>query len=258
MSLSFLLMIKIYPYKIGSGSARALADALATVCIKEQGRYRPKRGHVILNWGNPRLPTSWDAARVSWINPPGRVVTAGDKLASYRILGAKEGVNLPEFTTDRTVAQSWLAKSRVCGRSLLHASGGRGLTVHQPGATLLGNEVVWCKYITKKREYRVHVFNGAVIDTQIKRKRNGVEHEDTYIRNLENGWVFCRTGVVADPARDAMAVLAVESLGLNFGAVDMIWSGKGKKNWVLEINTAPGLEGTTLESYTNAVRNLNL
>jgi glutathione synthase/RimK-type ligase-like ATP-grasp enzyme len=48
----------------------------------------------------------------------------------------------------------------------------------------------------------------------------------------------------------AMAVHCVSALGLDFGAVDVIENKKG--SWILEVNTAPGLEGQTLEVYRSA------
>jgi glutathione synthase/RimK-type ligase-like ATP-grasp enzyme len=46
---------------------------------------------------------------------------------------------------------------------------------------------------------------------------------------------------------------AVSALGLDFGAVDIIWNEREDKCYVLEVNTAPGLQGSTLENYANAI-----
>jgi glutathione synthase/RimK-type ligase-like ATP-grasp enzyme len=37
--------------------------------------------------------------------------------------------------------------------------------------------------------------------------------------------------------------------GLDFGAVDVIWNERQQRAYVLEINSAPGLEGTTIDDY---------
>jgi len=42
---------------------------------------------------------------------------------------------------------------------------------------------------------------------------------------------------------------SVMALGLDFGAVDIVYNENDNKAYVLEINTAPGLSGTTLEKY---------
>ena len=44
--------------------------------------------------------------------------------------------------------------------------------------------------------------------------------------------------------------------GLTFGAIDVIWNEHQQKAFVLEINTAPGIEGTTVEKYAAKFRNL--
>jgi D-alanine-D-alanine ligase-like ATP-grasp enzyme len=57
--------------------------------------------------------------------------------------------------------------------------------------------------------------------------------------------------LVADYVRDQLSVEAVAALGLDFGAVDIIEDKEGNF-YVLEINTAPGLEGHTVTSYAKA------
>ena len=39
---------------------------------------------------------------------------------------------------------------------------------------------------------------------------------------------------------------------LDFGAVDLIWNEHENKCYVLEVNSAPGIEGTTLQQYVTA------
>jgi D-alanine-D-alanine ligase-like ATP-grasp enzyme len=43
--------------------------------------------------------------------------------------------------------------------------------------------------------------------------------------------------------------MAVNHLGLDFGAVDMIYNAKRNTYYVLEVNTACGLAGETLNKY---------
>ena len=50
---------------------------------------------------------------------------------------------------------------------------------------------------------------------------------------------------------------AVTALGLEFGAVDIIYNDKSKKLFVLEVNTAPGIEGATVTKYKDAILNAN-
>ena len=52
-----------------------------------------------------------------------------------------------------------------------------------------------------------------------------------------------------------MGIDAVSALGLDFGAVDIIEDADGKL-YVLEVNTAPGLEGQTLTLMAEALKEL--
>ena len=61
--------------------------------------------------------------------------------------------------------------------------------------------------------------------------------------------------VVPDVCR-SLAIDSVAALRLDFGAVDIIWNKRHDRYYTLEVNTAPGLEGTTLERYSNAIRRL--
>jgi D-alanine-D-alanine ligase-like ATP-grasp enzyme len=41
---------------------------------------------------------------------------------------------------------------------------------------------------------------------------------------------------------------------LDFGAVDVIWNEKQQRAYVLEVNTAPGLEGQTVDDYARGIK----
>lgn len=231
----------IRPYIRGSASARALAKALGAKL-----RLAPTHG-LVLNWGNPREIDP----NVKVINKPRAVEVAGNKLLSFRVWGEDGCV---PWTTDFAVAQRWLSGGdKVVGRTLLRGHSGHGITVFIPNKEPgLVQCPLYTKYIVKKKEYRVHVFLGEVIDVCEKRRRDGAE--SSLIRSHENGYVFCREGVtISEPLRQ-LALSGIARLGLDFGAVDIIWNEKSNKYYLLEINTAPGLEGTTLERYADACR----
>jgi glutathione synthase/RimK-type ligase-like ATP-grasp enzyme len=138
-------------------------------------------------------------------------------------------------------------------RHSLTGSQGSGIRVIE-GEEIGTSAPLYVQYIKKKAEYRVHVFRGQVIDVQQKRKQREFEGEiDTRIRNHSRGWVFCRDGVSLPGDSARMCISACQILGLDFGAVDVIWNDKQKQAYVLEINTAPGIEGTTVESYGRAI-----
>jgi len=101
------------------------------------------------------------------------------------------------------------------------------------------------------------VFQGKVIDVAQKKRKVGHENRDNQIRNHANGWVFAQpTAAVPDDVLSE-AIKAVEYLGLDFGAVDIIVGRDDGKPYVLEVNTSPGLQGeTTLKFYAEAVDKL--
>jgi glutathione synthase/RimK-type ligase-like ATP-grasp enzyme len=242
-------MFKVFPYKLFSESATAISRALKVKRIRPEGHYSPSDTCVILNWGNSSLP--YTNCRV--INLPGCVAVAANKLHTFEAL-KRAGVPVPEFTTNRTIAQGWLSRGfRVFARHKLNGHNGDGIQVVEAEDTLPAAPL-YVKYQRKDKEYRVHVFNGSIIDITEKRRRNGTSEEgSSFIRNLRNGWVFCRDGVYPCDRVRSVSVDAVRSLGLDFGAVDIIE--RNGQVWVLEVNCAPGLQGTTLDRYISAIKN---
>jgi hypothetical protein len=256
--------LKIYPYIMGSESAKALSELLGSKRVRDSGRYTPKRGHTICNWGNGRAP-SWlgtAASRgVRILNHPNAVNVAGNKLSTFQAL-QRASIAIPEFTTHKTIAQTWLtAGDIVVERHNLRGSSGEGIRIvsldDEDTEAEIHNAPLYTKFIPKTAEYRVHIFNGQMIDYVQKKRVSTERRDDTfnpYISSMEHGWVFTRTEVPEVPSVIRLAQAAVTALGLDFGAVDiMTYEGR---SYVLEVNTAPGLAGTTLVKYGNALRRL--
>jgi glutathione synthase/RimK-type ligase-like ATP-grasp enzyme len=259
------MKIVVYPYKLASKSATALADALTQALRYKVWKVRSlKAGRLNLNWGHSSAILNGGFAGGRALNPPHAVNIAGNKLLAFQKL-QEAGVSIPEFTTDRDTAEEWTrAGLAVVARTVLRGHSGEGIHILQEA----GNQAIfwvdaplYVKYKKKKYEYRVHVFNGQVIDIQQKRKEREVEQTDEQkkIRSHANGWVFCREDL--DLGGDKvgrisnLALSAIDALGLDFGAVDIIYNQKEDTFYCLEVNCAPGLEGTTLEKYVNAIVN---
>lgn len=116
----------------------------------------------------------------------------------------------------------------------------------------LARAVRWGKsflveYISTDREYRVHVFKDEVIRTS-KKILVSKEEYVPYIRNFENNHVFKNPKNPLTDEQKAIAIKAVKSLGLDFGAVDLI-VGDDSNTYVLEINTGPSLIEIGVEIY---------
>src|ERR1700722_1811881 len=252
------MSIKILPYKMASESAKDLAELLDIKRIRVDGTFRPKRGGLIVNWGLSRTPERLNTF-TNILNKPSAVNVAGNKLLTFQAL-QRVGVSIPQFTTEMNVAATWLDDGDiVIERHNLRGSSGAGIRIvsldDEDTESILTYAPLYTKYIEKTAEFRVHVFRGEVIDYVQKRRVLAENRDDTfnpYISSMEHGWVFSRTDLLDLPGARSLAIKAVAVLGLDFGAVDIIYA-KGKF-FVLEVNCAPGLAGTTLSSYANAIR----
>lgn len=255
----------VYPYRMASASSKALAEAMGAIRVYPNRAYRVRAGDLIINWGSNEDPEWGDDAHI--INRPRTVRRAANKLRAYAEMQAR-GLNVCDYTAEIAVAQAWSdAGHTLMARTLTRGSAGRGITVVMPGSTLSEKDEegaviqYWSAYVPPANEYRVHVVNtgrdGAGAFIQHKRRRRGVEH-DMYVRNAAGGWVFAINDIVAPPERlveDAKA--AVRSLGLTFGAVDCIVEEGTDTCYMLEVNTACGLDGdSTIEFYANAFLDL--
>lgn len=250
------------PYKMGSASAKALQQNLRSYRakrVRHNGNYRPFRNHIIINWGSTQ-PAMFMARTTRnpamFINTPSAVNIASNKLECFMILH-NSGINIPDFTNDRGLVEGWLNNGHCVLARTAQGSHGRGIRIIHPGQEL-PDKPLYVKYVKKRDEYRVHVFMGEVIDIQRKMRTTRVPDDlvDWRVRNYDNGFVFGRSEV--DPPEHILnnALQAVSSLRLHFGAVDIIHNHYYNESYVLEVNTAPGLQGTTLERYTQAIRRI--
>jgi hypothetical protein len=223
----------IVPNNMKSKGAKALAQVLSD-----------KLGYKVY-----RVKESSVRRRVAFKLSPGT-----DKLTQLNRFNQNE-IEHPEYTSDINVARGWITTdgATVMCRTLLRGSEGRGIVVASNVDQLVPCRL-YTRYVPKKEEYRVHVFNGSVIDVQQKRKKRGFEDDrNTKIRNVVNGYVFCRDGIVEPTGLRDTAVKATASLGYSVGAVDVAYNVKKEKLVVLEVNANPGMQGTTLERYADAI-----
>lgn len=254
----------VLPYKIASQSAKRLAQRLSELFhlkvrrVKHDGAYRPKRRSLVINYGSSNSPFWWNRVRAS-LNAPMFCAFGGNKLIAFRKF-KEHNLSIPEFTSDRRVAEEWFTHGdTVVCRTLLTAHSGRGIVLSRSDLNKpLVNAPLYVKYKKKRNEFRVHVFKGSVIHVAEKRKmrrERRPEAFDGYIRNLHNGWIFATNNVVEPADLRPLAIAACNCLGMDFGAVDIIWNERENKCYLLEVNSAPGLEGTTLAKYANAIYN---
>ena len=254
--------MKLYPYNQGSASAKALSEALGIKRIKHDGKPLNLRGAAIINWGASGLKR--ELKNVGKIfNPPEAIRKASNKLTTLTIL-KEAGVSVPEFTTDVGEALLWVRDGQTAvARTVLNGHSGEGIELLPNGDPDWHPEVDWVeaplytKYVKKVDEFRIHVFQGKVIFQQRKARKKDVPDEEVNwkIRNHGNGFIFAHQGVDVALGGVNAAVAAVQALGLDFGAVDLIRT-KDNQFYVLEVNTACGMEGETLNRYKEAFENV--
>ena len=219
----------------------------------EGSRFVPRQRHIIVNWGTSRQP-HWLAPNIRIINRPEAVAKATNKLKTFEAFQNAEFTHIPPWTTDRAVAEKWIQEGgAVVCRTVVNGHSGRGIVVADTIDQLVAAPL-YTQYVKKLKEFRCHVAFGNVIDIQEKRRRTDTEEKaDSRIRNSQTGWVYCRGEIVEPTGIREIAVSAIAALGLDFGAVDVIWNQKKDQCLVLEVNTACGLEGTTLTNYVNLI-----
>lgn len=244
----------IYAYNSNSRSAHALAGELGARCIRhENSRFIGRPRKVVINWGSSKLPDEVHKSTV--LNGSQRVAHMTNKLKFFEL--CKKSFRIPAFTTDQDVAETWRRSGYdVCARTILNGHSAAGLELHRSDDRHpVGPAPLYTKYIPKKHEYRVHCVkldgeNATFV--QRKARRDGVD-VNWQIRNLENGFVYIVAYEVPEDVIE-QALKAFKKTGLDFGAVDVIWNDKRKRSYVLEINTAPGLEERTAQFYAENLR----
>lgn len=227
---------------MGSDSARSLHEKLRNVAgvpvHKTHNINDVRDGDLVLFWGNKDSP-------------------AANKLRFFKAASRYEDINIPEFTTDKEAAKLWCRDGHeVFARQRLTGHSGEGIVTCLDKQEAFPDAPLYVKYKKKTSEFRAHVFNGKVIDIVQKKKRADWENYNNQIRNLAGGWVYCRADITIPHKNDLIqqAILACTVSNLDFGAVDLIYNAKEKKHYVLEVNTAPGLEGQTVDIYADAIK----
>jgi hypothetical protein len=238
----------VLPYSPFSSSAKQLAYLLdAKLLLPEaRSRYKPRESDVVINWGNTR-----EARRATLNGCPDALQTACNKLVFFQQFEGRDW--LPSFwTCPEEIPDEGFP---VVARTVLTGHSGVGIVLCNTRDDLVPAPL-YVKYVPKKDEYRVHLGklpDGTVtaIAVQQKKRKLDCDQPNWKVRNHANGFVYAREGVdppagVLHASHDCM----VRS-GLDFAACDVIWNESRQQAYVLELNSAPGLEGQTLDDYVN-------
>ena len=235
----------LYPYSNASASAKALKYALGIKMIKKKGsKFKGGPLKTVINWGNSRSTPEVDKCCI--LNYPGAVSICVDKLKFYNTVPEF----VPPYCTEREVAEV-LVKDGDClvARTVLNGHSGEGIVIINSPEEMV-DAPLYVRYVKKEQEYRVHIFHGEVFFVQRKARVKEIPDDQINwkVRNLAGGFIYQQNDFHVPDVVLTDALNCVYKSGLDFGAVDVIYHQK-YGTYVLEINTAPGLAGTTLQKY---------
>lgn len=175
------------------------------------------------------------------------------KIEQYEYFKAQDLPAL-DFTTSIETAKQWaLSGCTVVCRTLTHSSEGKGIVVAEKVSEVV-SAPVYTIYRKKKKEFRVHVFKDQVVHVLEKRRKSGYDGTaDAKIRNTANGYVFCSENVSEPEGLRQLALDASKVTKSDFKGVDIGYNEKLNQLFVIEVNSAPGIEGTNVDRYIEVI-----
>ena len=241
-------------------SAKALARALGIKRLRSVGsKFEGREGDVVVNFGvgytseycheqlEPRLHPL-----TKFVNVPIRVTNAANKLKAFNVIskGVDEDI-LPQWSTCPDTVKHW--DFPYVARTTLTGYKGAGIILVEDTNQPVPEAKLYTRYIPKTNEYRVHVAGSHVwIDRKARNYAVPAEEVNWKIRNHSNGFIYERDVEAPVEVYD-VGVTAIEALSLDFGAVDVVWNNYYRRAYVLEVNTAPGMVGQTLDKYVEGI-----
>lgn len=207
------------------------------------------KADLVLRWGSteefPRLTSKVE------LNSLEATRNASDKLQMMKLL-TRNGIKTPDilFNPNRQIpveAQEYLTSiedfKNEEGKFYVR---GANQEVRYTDTVKVGDLYISKPIENKRREYRVHVFDGKILEIyekvpQEENVRLFKAHNCRFERrNPEN----CRLSL----EDQEMCIRAVNALGLVFGGVDLLRN-KDQECFVSEVNSAPALNSLNIERY---------
>lgn len=242
----FLICSRV-AHKTGRKLASAITDRQGTPCYYYNYNTPPHPDQLHVRWGSHRATSN------NCLNRQDAVVLASNKLAALSVM-SEAAVPTPRlFGIDAFYER--LEVRRIFRKRNRHAGNDDPYIVEagEPADRARAAPYDYAlEYIATASEYRVHVFDKAVLRVQEKRP-NGDGEPDPDIRSASRGWgLRARNDLFDDADLTRPAIRAVEALGLHFGAVDIL-RGIDGNHYVIEVNTAPGLNNNGIALYADAL-----
>ena len=246
----------IWSYKMGSKSAKAMAEALDIWMIKHEGStWKGSTGRTVLNWGAGTGVFNLKVGNAKLLNTPAQVDLAVNKLDFFRACIGDKAPRLPFWTSNPQQAKAWLYNGlTVIARTTLEGAKGAGLVVMKKSVDFVPASLYTVR-TPSSGEYRVYMFNGEVLDSRVKLLAEGSEEHPDGMRH-EDKYEYCKLkdGSVLPPDVAQQAKLAIAKVGLFTGGVDVLWDDQTGLATVLEVNSAPYIGGDTADKYAEAFK----
>lgn len=178
-----------------------------------------------------------------------------DKLTQYKFF-EKGLLNFAPFTESKDEAKKWIkqGKSVLC-RVLLQGQEGHGIIIADKIKELV-DAPVYVEYKEKTIEYRVNLYKGGYVNHREKRRKLGFEEPeegDDRIRNIANGYVYCLPRGNLPGGIILTAIRAAWVTDSDIVGVDIAYNRHTDEHFIIEVNSAPSLEGTTVDGYVNEI-----
>jgi hypothetical protein len=229
---------------IGLGNATKLL-AKALKCKRNN-----VNADIAINWGLGKKEIHQRARFPEVINNTEAIKNTSNKYEQNRKM-QRDLIRVPKASTD-TAGLTF----PIIGRSFYHTQGQDMVFIESE------EDIVPCDYyiefIPIKKERRYHVVRDKIenkykVISASYKYGGSTEGKGRYCRNFKTGWKFSE--YAPEPNLATIAVEAVKSTRLDFGAVDLI-IGEDNKIYVLEINSAPGLIEKRATAYANAFKGI--
>lgn len=232
-------MLKIAYSGFSKPSALKIAEESGDISL-----VRDSTTPVLVNWGRYKANST--------LNPDISTVTNKRKM---RELFKEHGVPMPQLLTKEEVEErlenDYRMEEKFIGRPDRHTKGRgfwriwsyRTLALARNGTRKKKAATHFMQFIESDREYRVHVFKGKSI--RISEKK--FNEDGTYTTGKPGDIKLRRV-------REA-AKAAVDAVGLDFGAVDILARGEHNEEvFVTEVNAAPGCGGSVPKLYADVFK----